>query len=220
MVVLAGTTHAEAPDGAAAEGHDCAGIERFARAKVRKVKVGGSVESGDAVISGDYDGGRFFFFCNEAHDRMRIAAPVANGADLGAAELRRLLAANFTGALDARYALSDGVVWSLFVHSPSRGSSVLGRLAPGVSEAQAKSELDAISAALAEDYPKSNRGWGLESPSFSPSWVPGSSRPADAKMKRPVHLALAVTPGTGELFVDLRQRVAAMLGAIARACRP
>lgn len=119
LVALAGSTQADVPDEGSRAGQDCAAIEAFARAKVRKVKVGGSTAGGDAVISGDYDGGRFFFFCNEAHDRMRITAPVANGAEMDAAELRRLLQANFTGALDARYALSDGVVWSLFVHSLS-----------------------------------------------------------------------------------------------------
>jgi len=39
---------------------------------------------------------------------------------------------------------------------------VIGRLKPGVTEEQARTELSAIAARLAEQYPKSNAGWGID----------------------------------------------------------
>ncbi|MEL7313040.1 MAG: hypothetical protein AAFN07_16100 [Pseudomonadota bacterium] len=51
-----------------------------------------------------------------AADRMRIMIPV-NAADaLDEAELMRLMQANFDSALDARYAVANGMLWSTFIH--------------------------------------------------------------------------------------------------------
>lgn len=51
-----------------------------------------------------------------AHNRMRIMSPVADQKDLNEAEYIRLLEANFGSALDAKYALRDGTLWSVFTH--------------------------------------------------------------------------------------------------------
>ncbi len=48
--------------------------------------------------------------------------------------------------------------------------SVIGRLAPGVSIAQAQAEVDVISARLAEQYPDSNRGIGLGLINLQEAW--------------------------------------------------
>lgn len=53
---------------------------------------------------------------DEAADRMRIMTPVVEDTDLPAEQARTLLEANFDRALDARYALSRGYVWSAFIH--------------------------------------------------------------------------------------------------------
>ena len=37
---------------------------------------------------------------------------------------------------------------------------VLGRLKPGVTIAQANADMDTVARHIAEDYPKSNKGWG------------------------------------------------------------
>ena len=47
---------------------------------------------------------------------MRIVAPVADGTILNEGQLRVLMEANFDRALDAKYALYEGSVWSVFVH--------------------------------------------------------------------------------------------------------
>jgi hypothetical protein len=52
---------------------------------------------------------------DERADRMRLMAPVAVDGDLDAAALAALLEANFHSALDARLALHEGILWSLFV---------------------------------------------------------------------------------------------------------
>lgn len=49
-------------------------------------------------------------------DRMRLVAPVAEAASLGEKDLMRLLQADFDSALDARYAIAHGVLWSTFIH--------------------------------------------------------------------------------------------------------
>ncbi len=51
-----------------------------------------------------------------SHDRMRILVPVARAEEVSEAMLRRCMQANFSSALDARYALAQGVLWSAFVH--------------------------------------------------------------------------------------------------------
>lgn len=50
------------------------------------------------------------------HDRMRIVAPVAEVGSLEPQTLMRLLQADFDSALDARYAVARGVLWSAFIH--------------------------------------------------------------------------------------------------------
>lgn len=49
-------------------------------------------------------------------DRMRLIAPVANADALTDEDMTRLMQANFDSALDARYAIAKGVLWSTFLH--------------------------------------------------------------------------------------------------------
>lgn len=53
---------------------------------------------------------------DEKADRMRIFVPVIQTDKLNTDVLTRLLQANFDTALDARYAIAKGVVWSAFIH--------------------------------------------------------------------------------------------------------
>lgn len=53
---------------------------------------------------------------DETHNRMRIMAPIAPQSELDNDELVRLLEANYDRALDAKFALKDGVLWSVFTH--------------------------------------------------------------------------------------------------------
>ena len=64
----------------------------------------------------EYDSQEMFVITDESHDRLRIMTPVVEEHELDEHELRTLLSANFDRALDARYALGDGYLWSVFVH--------------------------------------------------------------------------------------------------------
>ena len=53
---------------------------------------------------------------DEAAGRMRIMTAAADVAELTKEAIGRALQANFDTALDARYAVAHGVVWSAFIH--------------------------------------------------------------------------------------------------------
>ena len=57
-----------------------------------------------------------FVVTDESHNRMRIMTPVADDKGLDTEELHRLLSANFDRALDAKYAISQNTLWSVFTH--------------------------------------------------------------------------------------------------------
>lgn len=58
----------------------------------------------------------FYCLTDKLHNRMRIIAPIMPEGDVSQDELKKCMEANFHTALDIRYALSDGVVWSAFIH--------------------------------------------------------------------------------------------------------
>ena len=57
-----------------------------------------------------------FVLSDEAHDRMRIMAPIGEVREMHPELLQVLLQANYDRALDARYALRGHELWSVTVH--------------------------------------------------------------------------------------------------------
>ncbi|MBX2829287.1 MAG: YbjN domain-containing protein [Flavobacteriaceae bacterium] len=53
---------------------------------------------------------------DETNDRMRIIAPIVEVDKLNEDILLDCLAANFHTALDVKYALSNNIMWSVFIH--------------------------------------------------------------------------------------------------------
>lgn len=53
---------------------------------------------------------------DENANRMRIISPIVEREKIGEKELLNALVANFHSALDVKYALSDEIIWSVFVH--------------------------------------------------------------------------------------------------------
>ena len=53
---------------------------------------------------------------DEIANRMRIISPIVETSDLEEEQLLNMLVANFHSALDVKYALSDEVIWSVFIH--------------------------------------------------------------------------------------------------------
>ena len=50
-------------------------------------------------------------------NRMRAMVPIRLADNITAEELTRVMQANFDSALDARYALANGRLWGVFIHS-------------------------------------------------------------------------------------------------------
>lgn len=53
---------------------------------------------------------------DKKNNRMRIIMPIAMVEDLKINQMQEALEANFHSVLDVKYAISDDVIWSIFVH--------------------------------------------------------------------------------------------------------
>lgn len=62
------------------------------------------------------DGIKLYCISDPAHDRMRFVAPIARASALDPRVLAILLQANFHTTMDARYAISEDVVFAAFLH--------------------------------------------------------------------------------------------------------
>lgn len=62
------------------------------------------------------EGRKLVIVSDENHNRMRCMTPVADESQLSHDLNRCLLSANFDRALDAKYAIAQELLWSLFTH--------------------------------------------------------------------------------------------------------
>lgn len=53
---------------------------------------------------------------DENANRMRIVSPIVERKDIGEEELLNSMVANFHSALDVKYALSDEIIWAVYIH--------------------------------------------------------------------------------------------------------
>jgi len=53
---------------------------------------------------------------DEKNNRMRIMSPIIEQKKLAYTDMLKLMEANFHTALDVKYAISDDVLWSVFIH--------------------------------------------------------------------------------------------------------
>ena len=58
----------------------------------------------------------FICLTDQLHNRMRIIAPIVKLVEVTDEQLSKCMEANFHSTLDARYAISDEVLWSAFIH--------------------------------------------------------------------------------------------------------
>jgi len=79
-------------------------------------KLGLDAVGGDGNWRLVVDGRAVMIITDESADRMRILTPVTAAEALTEENLRRVMQANFDSALDARYALAKGTLWSTFIH--------------------------------------------------------------------------------------------------------
>ena len=68
------------------------------------------------VIQFSYQGIEMILVYDTAADRMRMMSPIIATKDLQEGMLEKAMAANYHSALDARYAIFDEIVWSVFIH--------------------------------------------------------------------------------------------------------
>ena len=73
-------------------------------------------EGGDSHWSFKIEDVRLTLVYDEDRDRMRVVAVIAPVNELTPQQIVRCLQANFDSALDARYALANGALWSAFIH--------------------------------------------------------------------------------------------------------
>lgn len=68
------------------------------------------------VVEFEVEGMPLVLVFDETADRMRLMSPVRKLDELEEGQLLRVMQANFDSALDARYAVANDVLWSIFVH--------------------------------------------------------------------------------------------------------
>lgn len=97
--------------------------ESDARVLMDNARLGGLLKLLDPELSGQPGNWVITFqetsaqvLTDERADRMRIMIPIADAKELEADVLYRLLQANYESALDARYAIAQGLVWVAYIH--------------------------------------------------------------------------------------------------------
>lgn len=76
----------------------------------------GGVEDGGGMLRFVYGGVAMACVSDVAHDRMRIVAPIVEAGRVSPEVLTILMTANFHTTLDGRYAMSEGVVYAVYLH--------------------------------------------------------------------------------------------------------
>lgn len=91
--------------------------------------------AGDAVVAGNmvrftFDGVELLCVSDVAADRMRIISPIVALDSVDSEQMLLALMANFHSVLDARYAVSDGVLYAAYIHplSPLADTEVVAAI--------------------------------------------------------------------------------------------
>ena len=80
------------------------------------LEVGSDVVIAENMVRFTYDGADLLCISDVSADRMRIISPIVELSEVDSEQLLIALAANFHTALDARYAISDGVIYAAYIH--------------------------------------------------------------------------------------------------------
>ncbi len=64
----------------------------------------------------EYNGHPTYVITDEVADRMRVVVQIGPAENLDQAALFRMMQANFDSALDARYSIARGMLWSAYIH--------------------------------------------------------------------------------------------------------
>ena len=75
-----------------------------------------SIEGGFGRWQITYKEAPMLVLTDQTNDRMRIIMPITDGTTLSKDLMEACLIANFHTALDVKYALSDQLLWAVYVH--------------------------------------------------------------------------------------------------------
>ena len=75
-----------------------------------------SVDGGNGRWQMLYRGRIMVLIADESHNRMRIISPILSRQDVKQEYMEQALLANFHSVLDAKYAMSDDILWSVYLH--------------------------------------------------------------------------------------------------------
>lgn len=75
-----------------------------------------SIEGEIGAWQFQFDQRAMFCFTDESNNRMRIICPISMVASLDQQTIYDAMIANFHSALDVKYAISEEIMWSIFVH--------------------------------------------------------------------------------------------------------
>ena len=64
----------------------------------------------------EIDNTRFICLTDAHHNRMRIISPIIEADKMTQEQMLKCMEANFHTALDSKYAISNGLLWSAFIH--------------------------------------------------------------------------------------------------------
>ncbi len=64
----------------------------------------------------EIDGTKFICVSDEHYNRMRVISPITKMSNVNKEQLMKCMEANFHTVLDTKYAISNGVLWSVFIH--------------------------------------------------------------------------------------------------------
>ncbi|MEM6642543.1 MAG: hypothetical protein AAF616_06160 [Bacteroidota bacterium] len=74
------------------------------------------VEESENTVQYEYDELTVYLIVDEVANRMRLISPIVEENKLADEDRSLLLSVNFDRALDAKYAISNGVLWSVYAH--------------------------------------------------------------------------------------------------------
>ena len=78
--------------------------------------VGDSIQGIEGMWQFQFKGRHLWVITDEDHNRMRIISPIALIEDLEKEHIMNAMTANFHTALDVKYAISEELMWAVFIH--------------------------------------------------------------------------------------------------------
>lgn len=88
-------------------------------------------EGGNGIVQFKIRNLPMYLISDKKNDRMRIIAPIAKYSEITREQIDKIMESNFHSSLDARYAVSDNIVYSAYIHPLSKldGEQLRGAVA-------------------------------------------------------------------------------------------